>query len=206
MEIINTLSNLAIHLIESWGYLGIFILMTLEGMNFIIPSEVVIPFSGYLASRGSFDLLLVALVASLGNLFGCLIIYALSYFYRERIFKFFSKIFFINKHHFETAEKWFQKFGISSVFFIRLLPAVRNLISFPAGIFRMNFILFSSLTFAGSFLWALFLGFIGYSFGENWDALNPYIEHVGYLALIIVVIYVIWHLRQHFHKIKLRKK
>lgn len=194
------LSQFVLDTIDAWGYLGIFILMAVESANIPVPSEIIMPFSGFLVSAGKLNFLLVATVGALGNLFGSLISYGLGYFYGERAITVLSKLFLVNERELEGAKNLFQRMGVLSIFLTRLLPVVRTFISFPAGMFRVNIIQFSVLTFLGSFLWALFLTYIGVFLGENWMQSRDYFRQFDYLIIIVVVAIIIWRLRHHFKK------
>jgi len=132
-------------LIESWSYAGILFLMTLESVNIPIPSEIIMPFSGFLAQSGKFNFWLVVLMGALGNLLGSLINYFVAYRYGKKAMAFLSRLIFVEIQDFNIAEAWFRKFGLFSSFLARLMPVVRTFISFPAGMFRISLIEFSVL-------------------------------------------------------------
>jgi len=186
-SILEIISTFTLNIIDMFGYFGVFILMALESANIPIPSEVIMPFSGFLVSQGSFNFWLVVFIGASGNLAGSLV----SYFAASKMDSRLRK-----NREFQFAERWFEKYGEISMFFSRILPIVRTFISFPAGIFKVNILKFSIYTFAGSFIWSAFLTYVGFYLGENWHALGPYFRKFDYLIVIIGVIGIImwiWH-------------
>src|ERR1035437_6792416 len=136
------LSVFIIHLIQSSGYFGIFILMTLDSALLPIPSEVTMTFSGFLVNQGQLSFILVVLVGAFANLFGSIIGYYIGYFLEESVIvsfiKKYGKFILITEHDYTKATHWFNKYGNSVVFFSRLLPGIRTFISLPAGLAEMN--------------------------------------------------------------------
>jgi len=185
--ILETVSVFVLDTVESLGYVGIFTLSALESANVPIPSEVIIPFPGFLASRGVFNFWLVVLMGATGNLTGSLVSYFAATKLDNRIRK---------KREFIAAQRWFDRFGIWSVFIGRLLPIVRTFISFPAGMFKVSIWKFSVLTFVGSFIWSWFLAYIGFTLGENWDIIGPYFRKFDFVVAGVIVVGIIlwlWH-------------
>lgn len=191
------LSNLIIETIKYLGYPGIFILMTLESVNIPIPSEVIMPFSGFLALGGHLNFWIVALMGTLGNLTGAL----LNYFLAEWIleirgrYKFLRVI--LSDRHLKKTDDWFQKYGSYSIFFGRIIPMVRTFISLPAGIGKMNIPKFVVLTFLGSFLWSAFLTYVGFFLGNNWTIIQDYFKQMDYfIAAAAVAGLLYWIIRR----------
>lgn len=199
-EIISIVSRFILNAIDSLGYLGIFFLMALESANIPIPSEIIMPFSGFLAATGKLNFWLVVLIGALGNLSGSLVNYFIAYRYGKKAFKFFSKLAFVEIQDFDIAESWFKRFGLLSSFFTRLIPVVRTFISFPAGMFRVSLIKFSILTFTGSFLWSLVLTFIGYQAGENWSFLEQYFRRFDVIVILATLAFISWFVYRHPRK------
>ena len=204
---IGSLSIMIIHLIQSAGYGGVFLLMTLESALLPIPSEVTMPFAGYLAQTGALSLPIVVLVGALGNLTGSLIAYAVGYFLEERVIlsfiKRYGKLILLSSDEYLRAVSWYKKYGSSITFFSRLLPAVRTFISLPAGLAEMNVWKFSIYTFLGSVLWSFVLAYIGYYLGAHWDAIAPVYNTFQLFVIVAVVLLVLYYL---YHKIQIRKK
>jgi membrane protein DedA with SNARE-associated domain len=180
-------------LVSAWGYAGIFITMTLESMCIPIPSEIVVPFAGFLAYEGKMDIWLITLVASTANLLGSIIAYtAGKYLGRPFIIRY-GKYILLDFHHLELAEKWFDRYGGIAVLFSRVMPVVRTVNALPAGIGKMNFFKFCLYTFIGSVPWNLALVCFGYILKENWTILEKYtlyIDIIAVLAIITVIIIV----------------
>lgn len=204
-KIISVLSLFVLGVINKIGYIGVFLLMALESANIPIPSEVTMPFAGFLISSGRFNLWLLILVGALGNLFGSWISYYIAYLIGQPLARFFKKSKFFGDDY-EKAERFFQKHGLASVFWSRLLPIVRTFISFPAGIFRVSFWKFSYLTFIGSLIWSGALTWIGFYLGDNWNVLGVYFHKFDYVIVIVGVLLVAYYIYlkvKHFKKTKI---
>ncbi|MCL5268180.1 MAG: DedA family protein [Bacteroidetes bacterium] len=193
------ISNSVIEIIRYLGYPGVFLLMTLESVNIPIPSEVIMPFSGFLAMQGTFNFWAVASVGTLGNVAGSL----LSYFLAEWILKMRNRYgllkIILSDKHLEKTNSWFLKYGSYSIFFGRVVPVVRTFISLPAGIGKMNPLKFTYLTFLGSFLWSLFLTYVGFFLGNNWVAIQVYFRKIDYAVLgitVVIILYLIFGRRK----------
>lgn len=189
--------GLVVSFIEQTSYAGITFLMALESANIPIPSEVIMPFSGFLAAQGKLDLILVSLAGGVGCTIGSLASYFLGRVSNETWVKGFVRgwgRFFINEEELERGERWFQKYGDIIVFTSRLMPVVRTFISFPAGMARVNLTRFIIYTFTGSLIWSYFLAWIGFKLGENWDVLRPIFRQFDYLIILTGVIGLVWYL------------
>lgn len=177
--------------------------MTLESALIPIPSEVTMPFAGFLASTGTLSLPLIIAAGTLGNLIGSLIAYGLGYFLEETVIlsliRRYGKFILISEHEYDQSRNWFNKYGNSIAFFSRVLPAVRTFISLPAGLAEMNIWKFSLYTFLGSLIWSTFLAYIGFYLGENWHALEPYFRKFEYIIAAFLIIAVLWYIK---HKLK----
>ena len=192
-EIIEIVSTFTLNTINAWGSVGVFVLMALESANIPIPSEIIMPFSGFLASRGDFSFWGIILVGTLGQLAGSLVSYYVAAKLDTKIRK---------NRDFKTAERWFEKYGVWSVFLGRLLPIVRTFISFPAGMFKVNIWKFSILTFVGAYIWTWLLTYIGFQLGENWEVIGPYFRQFDYVIAGAGFIIFVWWLFHHFGKNK----
>lgn len=180
-------------LISSWGYLGIFITMTLESALIPIPSEAVIPFAGFLAYMGEMNIWLIVLVSSLANVAGSIIAYEMGKYLGRGFIERYGKYVLLNMQHLKLIEGWFDKYGSLTVFFSRMLPLVRTVNALPAGIGKMNFPKFCLYTFVGSIPWNLALVFVGYLLKQNWNILEKYSLYIDILAVFVAaaVIYYI---------------
>ena len=194
------LAHFIISLIEQTGYAGVFFLMTIESALVPMPSEVTMPFAGYLVSIGKMNLLWVTIVGAVGNLVGSLAAYALGYWGEETFIRGFikkyGKFLLIKESEYDRAELWFRKHGEPIVFISRLLPAVRTFISLPAGVAHMNLRRFIIYTTIGSLIWSFILTYIGVVLGNNWQALGPFFHKFdGILAVVLVlaVVFFVLH-------------
>ena len=172
--IIESLSTVAINLIESLGYWGVFIGMTLESACIPLPSEVIMPFAGFVVYEGKLTLWGITLVGALGNLFGSLIAYYVGLKGGKPFLEKYGKYFLISQNSLNKAHAWFERYGHEAVFFGRLLPGIRTFISLPAGIAEMDIKKFVIYSFAGSLPWCFFLGYIGVVLGSNWELVRAY--------------------------------
>ena len=200
--VVTWLSALVMRTIESSGYLGVTVLMILESANIPIPSEIIMPFSGFLVTRGIFVLWLLIVVGALGNLVGSLLSYYLGVYGGRKFLEKYGRFIFIHKRDIELADKLFARWGSSVVFFSRILPIVRTFISFPAGIARMNIWKFSFYTLAGSLIWSALLAYVGFWAGENWHFLSPYFRKFDWLIVSLVLVGTVWWVTRYVRKIR----
>ncbi len=149
------------HFVETWGYLGVFLLMALESSVVPIPSEIIMPPAAYWASQGRMNYWLVILAGTAGSWFGSIVSYGVSRLIGEPAVRRFGKYFFISSDKITAMEGWVSEYGVGGIFFARLLPVVRHLISIPAGILKMGVGRFSAATTAGAFLWCWALAWFG---------------------------------------------
>ncbi len=168
------------------GYIGIFVMMFLESSFFPFPSEVAMIPAGYLASKGEMNLLLAWLAGAGGSLAGALFNYALGHKLGRPFLQKYGRYFFLSEESLEKVERFFQKYGAPSTFCGRLVPGVRQYISLPAGIGRMELVSFSIYTFLGAGLWCAVLLALGYTIGENEALIKQYTHSI--IAGIMVVI------------------
>ncbi|MGI0101549.1 MAG: DedA family protein [Nitrosotalea sp.] len=195
-EVLGSLTNFIIQTISSSGYIGIFFLMVAESALIPIPSEVIMPFSGYLVSTGKFNVILVIIAGSIGNLVGALISYFVGmYLGREFVSKY-GKYVLLKKSHLEFAESYFKKYGDGSTFISRLLPAIRTYISLPAGVAKMNLKKFAVFTLIGSIIWNTALTYIGIKLGEEWDSIRKYSNYFDAIVVIVVIVVIIAYWRK----------
>jgi membrane protein DedA with SNARE-associated domain len=185
-------------LIHSLGYGGIFILMALESMIFPIPSELIMPFAGFLIVTGQFDPVWVIVASSLGSIAGSLLSYGMGTLGEPVVLRY-GRYLLLNKHHLEWTELFFFRHGGKTIFFSRFIPVVRHLISIPAGLARMSLIPFILFTVAGATLWNSFLTYLGVRLRENWWVIQRYTHILDYFVvagLLGVVVYLMWKLKR----------
>jgi len=149
------------HFVETYGCLGVFLLMALESSVVPIPSEIIMPPAAYWAAQGRMDFRLVVLAGTLGSLFGSIVSYAVARAVGAPVVMRWGKFALLPPEKIAAAEDWVREYGVGGIFFARLLPVVRHLISIPAGILRMPVAAFCAATTAGAFLWCLILSEFG---------------------------------------------
>jgi membrane protein DedA with SNARE-associated domain len=177
------------------GYLGILLLMFLEGSSFPIPSEVILPFSGYLVSLGRFDPLLTVLVSTIGGVAGSLLDYFIGLFLGTSFVKRFGRYVLIDEKRLTKLEQWFHAYGWKVVLLSRLIPGVRTLISFPAGIGKMSIPKFLACTTLGCFTWNFILIYMGFYLGKHWQQIietSNYLSIIVIAASLIIIGFLIW--------------
>ena len=172
-------------IVREFGLVAVFITMTLESALIPIPSEIVMPLAGFLASSGYFTLVEIILTASFANLLGSLI----AYYFGFRIRPLLPEKFF--KEHVEMAERFFERFGSRAVFAGRMLPAIRTFISLPAGLANIPLQEFALFTFLGSIPWNAGLAFLGFVLGRNWKLIHHYMSFL-YLPLFLALGFLVF--------------
>lgn len=172
-----TVAGFITHLIGALGYTGIALLMAIESACVPLPSEIIMPFSGYLVSTGRFSLVLVATAGALGCNIGSTLAYLVGAYGGRPLVDRWGRYVLLNHAELDRADRYFSRYGGATVFVGRLLPVVRTFISLPAGIARMPFGKFQLYTFVGSWPWCFALAFAGLKLGETWDR-SPALRHV----------------------------
>jgi membrane protein DedA with SNARE-associated domain len=190
------------NLISSIGYIGVAILMALESMIAPIPSEAVMPFAGFLIAEEKFTFTGVIFFSTLGSIIGSLLSYYMGAYGGRPLVNKLGKYLLLDQHHLELTERFFGKYGSSTIFISRFIPVIRHLISIPAGIGRMNLIKFSVYTIIGAGLWNAFLTYIGYHLRDNWHRVKNYSEYVDLVVLVLllaVILFLFFHYRKKMH-------
>jgi len=196
-ELIEFLGYITITIISTLGYFGFSLAMAIESACIPLPSEIIMPFAGYLVYKGEFNFWLVSIVGALGNLAGSLVAYYVGKWGGLPLVEKYGKYILISHHDIKTAHKWFERHGKSTVFFTRMMPVVRTFISLPAGISEMDVKTFSIYTFLGALPWTVALTYVGMKLGENWNTLGDYFHKADLVIGIILIIGVIWYVRRH---------
>ncbi|MER5176073.1 MAG: DedA family protein [Candidatus Nitrosocosmicus sp.] len=192
LELFNPLISYITSFISGLGYPGIFFLMVVESAMIPIPSEIIMPFSGFLVAAGKLSFVEVVLAGSFGNLIGSIITYYLGIkIGRPLIIKYGRYIFFSEKH-LRFTEKLFERLGDKISFIGRLLPGVRTYVSFPLGIAKANLIKFMTYTLMGSIIWNALLTYAGIRLGSDWQSFHKYSPYLDIVAAIVIVVFVIW--------------
>lgn len=184
------LTELVIKTIGAFGYWGVALLMGLESAAIPIPSEVIMPFAGFLASQGKMTLLGAALAGAIGSVVGSWAIYELARYGGRPLLEKYGKYIFIHKSHLESTDRFFQKYGLWATFLGRMLPVFRTYISIPAGLAGINLKKFLALCFAGSFVWSYLFAWLGMKFGEHWDKIKDYMHYISISILIAAIAWI----------------
>lgn len=190
--LITELNKIAIALIETFNYWGIFIGMVIESSCIPLPSEAIMLFGGFLVAFGTLNFWGVVAAGVLGNVVGSVLTYWAGAKGGRPLIERYGKYIFINKKHLEKADQWFMRYGDWTVFFCRNLPVVRTFISLPAGISRMSFKKFFIFTFAGCIPWNIALTYLGLKLGQNWHAVEPFLRPVSYIIVIALLVGIIY--------------
>jgi membrane protein DedA with SNARE-associated domain len=197
-KIVGLLAAWIMGVISNMGYGGIVLLMGIESACIPLPSEVIMPFAGFLVFKGEMLLWAVALAGALGCVLGSIPAYYLGMFGGRPLVEKYGKWVLISAKDLNWADQAFAKHGDIIIFIGRLLPAVRTFIAFPAGVARMPMGKFISYTFIGSFIWCYLLAFAGFIMGEHWESLKVYFHQFHYIIAGACLIFVIWYIRRHF--------
>lgn len=192
-------------IIRAMGYPGLGLVMVLENVFPPIPSEAVLPMAGWLAYEGEsgFTLWGVTLVGALGSVIGAMVFYGLGYWFGEmrvrELMRRFGKWLLLSEDDLDTALTWFDKYGELVIFFGRMVPIVRSLVSIPAGIASMNLTRFSAYTAVGTALWSFILALAGYLLGQNWELVMDWTSRYEKVVLaggiIAVIVFVVRRVR-----------
>ncbi|MBI5401347.1 DedA family protein, partial [Candidatus Wolfebacteria bacterium] len=174
-------------------------LMFFQSFNIPMPSEITMPFSGFLASQGIFNFWTVVFVGAVGNLGGAFLSYKFAKFFVKNGLRDKYKIakILISDSNLKIAENWFEKYGGISVFFGRMVPVVSTFISFPAGLAKMPLKSFLLFSFLGSFIWCFILTKIGFVLGHNWNSIEIYFRKFDYLILAAIIVALVFWLYRH---------
>ena len=177
--------------IEQLGYLGVALLVVLENVFPPIPSEIVLPFAGFVAQRGSDSVVLMILAATVGSVIGALIMYWIAAIIGdERLHAFtrrFGKWVQIREADLTRAEEWFDRHAMSAVLVGRCVPLIRSVVSIPAGFRRMKLIPYIAYTFLGSLVWNIALVGAGAVLGENWERVEPVIATFQWIVIVVIL-------------------
>jgi membrane protein DedA with SNARE-associated domain len=202
-KLIEILSGFIIAVISAGGYWGIVLLMGIESACIPLPSEVIMPFSGYLVYTGRFSLFWVATAGAFGCNVGSLVAYYLGYYGGRPLVEKYGRYVFVSEKELHWADRFFEKYGDWAVFISRLLPVVRTFIALPAGVARMKQVRFHVFTFVGSWPWCFALAWIGMKLGEQWNTdprLKEWFHRFDAVILGVLVVgaaFFVWSRWQH---------
>lgn len=191
-------------LIEQFGYWGVFLLIAIENIFPPIPSEVILTFGGYMTNSMNLSVTGVIISATLGSCLGAVILYCLGLLMDveklERVIDRYGRVLRLTKDDIYRADAWFDKYGIWTVLFCRLIPLIRSLISIPAGMSNMNFWLFLLFTTIGTLIWNTILVNLGAAVGSNWESIVEIIDKFSSVVYILIVILlllvIVWYMKK----------
>jgi len=201
-KLIGILATFIISVISTMGYGGIILLMAIESACIPLPSEIIMPFAGFLVFKGELVLWGVALAGAVGCVVGSIPAYYLGMYGGRPLVEKYGRWVLLSHHDLALADRWFAKHGDILIFVGRLLPAVRTFIAFPAGIARMHMGKFIAYTFVGSLIWCWILAYAGMKTGENWESLKVYFHQFHHVLIVAGVIFVVWYVHRHFKALK----
>ncbi len=187
-RILTGISAFIIASIATLGYGGIVLMMAIESACIPLPSEVIMPFSGYLVATGQLSLNLVAIAGAVGCLLGSYVAYFVGASGGRWFLERYGRWVLIAPHELEVADRFFDRWGAPAVFFSRLLPVVRTFIAFPAGVARMRLLPFTIYTLIASYIWCLILAYAGMKLGEHWKQLGPYFHRSDTAIALLLAI------------------
>lgn len=200
-KIIAALAAFVIAVISKAGYLGLVVLMAIESACIPLPSEIIMPFAGYLVYTGQFNLFWAATAGAIGCNLGSLIAYEIGFYGGRPLIEKYGSYLLMNRHDLDLADRFFHKFGSAAVFVGRLLPVVRTFIALPAGVARMPRLRFHVYTFVGSWPWCFALAWIGLKLGERWHTdprLSHWLHRLDAVIVVLLLVVVIWFVRSHW--------
>ena len=199
-RIIEIFSGFIVGIISTLGYPGVVLLMGIESACIPLPSEIIMPFSGYLVYTGRFSLWAVSVAGAIGCVVGSIVAYWAGMYGGRPFIEKYGRYVLISQHDLDLADRWFARRGELIVFTSRLLPVIRTFIAFPAGVAKMNLTRFVAYTFLGSLPWCLALAYAGQKLGEQWDkndTLKTWFHRFDFVIGIIGVLAAVWWVWRH---------
>lgn len=194
-EELDGIAGWAVDLMERLGGPGAGLAVALENLFPPLPSEVILPLAGFTASQGDFTLWSAIFWTTLGSVVGAMVMYAIgAAFGRDRLYRVWEKVPLVKTEDLQRTEAWFERHGTKAVFFGRMIPIFRSLISVPAGIQRMSLVAFVGYTLAGSLIWNVTWVGAGYLLGEQWHRVEKYVGTASDVVIVLVALFVGWFL------------
>jgi len=187
--------GIVLPIIQTIGYLGVFLLMLAESTLLPIPSEAILPFAGYLIAQGQMNLWITLLAATIGTIIGSIISYAIGKYIGRTVVLKYGKYILLDEHDLDIAKNWFYKHGEKMIFVCRFIPVIRHVISLPAGTAQMHFRKFIIYTAIGGLMWNSILIYIGIQLEQNWNMLIQYSQLIDIVAIIAIIILIIWFVK-----------
>ena len=185
--LLSALGEFVVELISSLGYVGVFLAMAIESACIPLPSEIILPFTGYMVYLGHFDFWTATIAATLGNLFGGLVAYYVGVIGGRPFIQRYGHYFFIKEKELRWTERLFSRHGEVTVLVGRMLPVIRTFISLPAGIAKMNPLKMSIYKVLGALPWCMFLIIVGEKLGANWNSLKPLFHRMDIIILVLIL-------------------
>jgi len=186
------------HLVGTTGYAGVAILMAIESACIPLPSELIMPFAGFLVFQGSLKLVWVATAGAIGCNMGSLVAYEIGYYGGRPLVERYGRWILMGRRELDWADRFFERWGEAAVFIARLLPVIRTFIALPAGVARMTRGKFHLYTFAGSWPWCFALAYAGMKLGENWRTLGKYFHQMDAVIGVVLVTGLVWFVWTHW--------
>jgi membrane protein DedA with SNARE-associated domain len=203
------LSGIIIHIIQSIGYFGVFFLMVLNATAIPIPSEITLPFSGFLANQGSLSLGLVILVGILGDLVGSVIGYSIGYLLEENLLlsliRKYGKIILVTEHDYQMITGWMRKHGAPVIFIGKMLPGVKSFVAVAAGITEIKFTKFIISNVLAALIYVSFVSFVGFYLGSKWNILGGYFGQFELVIIVLAIFAGLFYVNYKLKIIKFRK-
>jgi membrane protein DedA with SNARE-associated domain len=206
MSITEILANFFSNIIYEIGYVGVMVLMAMESMIFPVPSEAVMPFTGFLVYEEKFSWIGVFIFSTLGSIIGSSISYLMGLYGGRAFILKYGKYFLLEKEHLEITEKFFSKYGEITILISRFIPVIRHLISIPAGMARMNFMKFIIFTTIGASAWNMFLAYVGYILKSNWKEIMKYSKVFDLIVILAIFLLSVYFLYKQLKKSKQKGK
>ena len=196
-DILTPIVNFIVNTISAGGYIGVAALMAIESAAIPLPSEIIMPFAGFLVSEGRFTLFGASLAGAIGSVLGSWILYFMARKGGRPLVEKYGRYVLVSAGDLKKTDQFFNKYGAWATFIGRMLPVVRTYISFPAGLARARFWPFPAAAFVGSFIWSYFLAYLGMQAGVHWEAIRDRLEGFDIVIVIIIVIVLAWYIWRH---------
>lgn len=205
---LENLSGFIIHLIQSSGYFGILILMILNSAGIPIPSEITLPFAGFLANQGNLSLVLIIFTAIIGDLIGSTIGYSIGYFLEENLFlsliRKYGKFVLITEHDYQKATGWIKKYGAPVVFLGKMTPGVKSFMALAAGVSEVKFPKFVISNLLAAAIYCSIVTYIGFYLGSQWNTIGGIFRKFELVIAILIIVGIIWYINYKLKIIKFK--
>jgi membrane protein DedA with SNARE-associated domain len=210
VELVNTLLGWLLAFVHGTvdllGYAGVILMMAVESCNIPLPSEVIMPYAGYLVQRGMMNFHLAAWAGAFGCVLGSVPSYWLGWYGGRPFLEKYGHWLLLTRHDLDTADRWVRRYGDWAFFICRMLPVVRTFISLPAGVLRARFWPFVIFTFAGSLVWCYALVWVGVVFGNNLEVFQVYWHKFEVLVVLVILALGAWYIWRHVRHFRARSR